>query len=61
MFITTGSFTKAAVEEANRDGSAPIDLVDGDQLPDKLKELALGIKTELVEKITVESHWFLSI
>ncbi|MFP8843042.1 restriction endonuclease [Shewanella baltica] len=61
MFITTGSFTKAAVEEANRDGAAPIDLVDGDQLADKLKELALGIKTELVEKITVESHWFLSI
>ena len=61
MFITTGSFTKAAVEEANRDGAAPIDLVDGDQLADKLKELALGIKTELVENITVESHWFLSI
>ncbi|MGI1968903.1 restriction endonuclease [Shewanella baltica] len=61
MSITTGSFTKAAVEEANRDGAAPIDLVDGDQLADKLKELALGIKTELVEKITVESHWFLSI
>lgn len=32
MFITTGSFTKAAIEEANRDGAAPIDLVDGDQL-----------------------------
>jgi restriction system protein len=61
MFITTGSFTKAAIEEANRDGAAPIDLVDGDQLADKLKELALGVKTELVEKVTVEPEWFLSL
>ncbi|VXD08734.1 Restriction system protein [Enterobacterales bacterium 8AC] len=61
MFITTGSFTKAAVEEANRDGVAPIDLVDGDQLADKLKELGLGVKTELVEKVTVEPDWFLSL
>ena len=61
MFITTGSFTKAAIKEANRDGAAPIDLVDGDQLADKLKELSLGIKTELVEKVTVEPDWFLSL
>jgi restriction system protein len=61
MFITTGSFTKAAIEEANRDGAAPIDLVDGDQLADKLKELALGVKTELVEKVTVEPEWFLNL
>lgn len=61
MFITTGNFTKAAIEEANRDGAAPIDLVDGDQLADKLKELALGVKTELVEKVTVDPEWFLSL
>jgi restriction system protein len=61
MFITTGSFTKAAIEEANRDGVAPIDLVDGDQLADKLKELSLGVKTELVEKVTVEPDRFLSL
>ena len=61
MFITTGNFTKAAIEEANRDGVAPIDLVDGDQLADKLKELSLGVKTELVEKVTVEPDWFLSL
>lgn len=61
LFITTGSFTKAAVEEANRLGAAPIDLVDGTMLADKLKELKLGIKTELVEKVTVEVEWFRSI
>lgn len=61
MFITTGSFTKAAIEEANRDGAAPIDLVDGDQLADKLKELELGIKKEMVEKVTVDPEWFLGL
>ena len=61
MFITTGNFTKAAIEEANRDGVVPIELVDGSQLADKLKELALGVKTELVEKVTVDEKWFLSL
>jgi restriction system protein len=61
LFITTGNFTKAAIEEANRDGVSPIDLIDGDQLADKLKELQLGVKTEMVEKVTIESDWFLSI
>lgn len=61
MFITTGNFTKAAIEEANRDGAAPIDLVDGDQLADKLKELSLGVKTELVEKVSIEPGWFLNL
>ncbi|WP_410760072.1 restriction endonuclease [Citrobacter youngae] len=61
MFITTGNFTKAAIEEANRDGVAPIDLVDGDQLADKLKELSLGVRTALVEKVSVDPDWFLNL
>lgn len=61
MFITTDRFTRSAIEEANRDGASPIDLVDGDQLADKLKELALGIKTEMVEEVTVEAEWFLNL
>lgn len=61
MFITTGNFTKAAIKEANRDGVAPIDLVDGDQLADKLKELNLGVRTELVEKVSVDPDWFLNL
>ena len=31
------------------------------QLADKLKELALGVKTELVEKVTVDPEWFLGL
>ncbi|VDA99884.1 Mrr restriction system protein [Olavius algarvensis spirochete endosymbiont] len=61
MFITTGSFTKAAIEEAKRDGATPIELIDGEELADKLKELSLGIKTESVEKVTVEPEWFLNL
>jgi len=61
LFITTGSFTPAAVKEATRDGAPPIDLVDGDHLADKLKELGLGIKTEMVEKISLDDKWFLSL
>lgn len=61
LFITTGTFTKGAIEEANRDGVPPIDLIDGEQLADKLKELELGVKTELVEKITLKPDWFLSL
>ena len=58
LFITTGSFTPAAVKEATRDGAPPIDLVDGDELAEKLKELALGVRTELVERISVDEAWF---
>lgn len=61
LFITTGSFTPAAVKEATRDGAPPIDLVDGDQLADKLKELALGVRTEKVERVSVEESWFGSL
>jgi restriction system protein len=61
LFITTGTFSPAAVREATRDGAPPIDLIDGDQLADKLKEFRLGVATELVEKVTVNEAWFSSI
>lgn len=41
LFITTGTFSRDAIKEAIRDGAPPIDLVDGDQLADKLKEFKL--------------------
>lgn len=61
LFITTGTFTPAAVKEATRDGAPPIDLVDGEQLAEKLKEFQLGLKTELIEKVTIEKDWFASL
>ena len=61
LFITTGTFTPAAVKEATRDGAPPIDLVNGDDLAEKLKELGLGIKKELIERATVDESWFESV
>jgi restriction system protein len=61
LFVTTGTFTREAVREATRDGATPIDLMDGDQLADKLKELRLGIKTEMVESVDIDSNWFKNI
>ena len=61
LFITTGTFTPAAVKEATRDGAPPIDLVNGDDLADKLKELDLGVKKELVEQVTIDDRWFESL
>jgi restriction system protein len=58
MFITTGTFTPAAVKEATRDGAPPIDLLDGNEFADKLKELKLGVRTESVEVVSIEDQWF---
>jgi restriction system protein len=63
LLITTGNFTKDAVREATRDGAPAIDLIDGDQLIEKLKELELGVKMEKieVERVKVDRDWILSI
>ncbi len=61
LIITTGTFTSDAKREATRDGAPAIDLIDGDQLCDLLKQLKLGVRTELVEKMTVEPDWFDSL
>ena len=58
LFITTSSFTAAAVREATRDGAPPIDLINGEELADKLKELGLGVKTAMVEKVSIDPKWF---
>jgi restriction system protein len=63
LLITTGNFTKDAMREATRDGAPAIDLVDGDQLLDKLKELGLGVQTAKieVEQIAIDKLWFTGI
>jgi restriction system protein len=63
LLITTGNFTKDAINEATRDGAPAIDLIDGDQLIDKLKELSLGVQTRRVEveQIEIDQNWFLTI
>ena len=58
LFITTGTFSRDAVKEATRDGAPPIDLVDGDQLADKLKDFSLGVQTQMIENVTIDETWF---
>jgi restriction system protein len=61
LLITTGGFTKDALAEAIRDGAPPIDLISGDLLVDKLKELQLGVRTRQVEAVDIDHKWFESI
>ena len=61
LYVTTGTFTRDAIKEAIRDGTPPIDLIDGEHLALKLKELSLGVKTHQVEKVVVEQDWFKAI
>jgi restriction system protein len=61
LFITTGTFTPAAVKEATRDGAPAIDLIDGNDLAEKLKELGLGVGTQTVEIVTVDDNWFSTV
>lgn len=58
LIITTGTFSPDARREATRDGAPPIDLIDGEALCEKLKELKLGIETRMVEEIVVKAEWF---
>src|SRR3989338_10648713 len=60
LFITTGSFTRDAIKEANRDGALPVDLINGEQLVNKLKGLSLGLKTNVktMEEVEIDREWF---
>jgi restriction system protein len=63
LFITMGTFTKEAIKEATRDGAPAIDLVDGDQLVEKLKQLSLGVITKKIEieQVIIDHEWYENI
>jgi restriction system protein len=60
LLITTGTFTRDARAEAQRDEAPPLDLIDGDELVQKLKELRLeiNVSSRLIEDVTVSTNWF---
>ena len=58
LVLTTGTFSREARQEATRDGAPPIDLVDGEQFLDKLKELGLGVTIRTVEQVVIEPRFF---
>lgn len=58
LIITTGNFTSSARQEATRDGAPSIDLIDGEDLVLLLKERGLGVKVEIVERVTIDDTFF---
>lgn len=60
LLITTGAFTRDARLEAQRDGATPIDLIDGEELVEKLKQLGIGIEVRqrIVEDIIIKREYF---
>lgn len=60
IFITTGSFTSMAAEEAVRAGAPTVDLIDGEDLCDLLKQHKIGVNVQLrtVEDVTVSGEYF---
>ena len=63
LILTTGRFTTEAQREATRDGATPIDLIDGELLIERIKELELGLRVvqRVVEDVEVDRDWFASI
>mgnify|MGYP006274120193 FL=1 len=63
LIITTGTFTRDAIAEATRDGATPIDLIDGSELMDRLKDLGLGVTVSkrIVEDVEIRPDWFQTI
>ncbi len=51
VLITTGSFTKAAREEASNAGKQQIDLMDGEEFISKLIEYRLGVKERTIYEV----------
>jgi restriction system protein len=58
VFITTGTFTRDARREAQRDGATPVDLIDGNDLAGHLKDLQLGLRVEMQEQVSINREWF---
>ena len=54
LLITTGTFTRSAIEEANRDGAPPVDLIDGEELCNLLVEYRIGVRVEERIELDVE-------
>jgi len=55
LFMTTGRFTSEAKREATRDGAPPIELIDGEEFCELLKQLRIGVTTETIERVVIRS------
>lgn len=51
VFITTGTFTRAAREEASNAGKQQIDMMDGEEFINKLIKYGLGVKERTIYEV----------
>ncbi len=56
VLITTGTFSKAAKEEASNPGKQQIDLIDGEELISKIAEYGIGVKE--VKSYEIDEEFF---
>lgn len=56
VLITTGTFSKSAKEEATKLGKQQIDLIDGEELINKIAEYGLGVKE--VKSYEIDDSFF---
>ena len=59
VFITTGSFSKQAIEEASNPGKQQIDLIDGEDFITKLAEFSIGVKE--IKDYEIDETYFSNI
>jgi len=59
LFITTGSFSKSAIEEASAPGKQQIDLIDGEEFLTKLAEYEIGVKE--IKDYEIDEDFFVKI
>ena len=59
VFITTGTFSKQAIEEAGTAGKKHIDLIDGEKFITMLAELEIGVKE--IKDYEINENYFLSL
>lgn len=59
VFISTGSFSKAAIEEAAAPGKQQIDLIDGEEFITKLAEFGIGVHE--IKDYEIDEDYFVKI
>ena len=59
VLITTGAFTREAKEEASSEGKRLIDLMDGEELINKLAEYGIGLNE--VKSYEIDEDFFNSL
>lgn len=58
IIITTSSFSKGAIKEANEIGKTPISMVDGKELLDLLIEHGIGVNKEQHTVNSLDEEWW---